>query len=94
MTSRKPDTRQAMADLIAEIRRRIPLHLGEEALCRDGCQACSLKLITFLESELERWEAALAAGERVGLADLSRLARTARKVHRALAQNGLVSEEA
>lgn len=89
-TRRKPDTRQAMRRLIAAIRAAVPLELPEEEVCRDGCNACSLKLLEFLSSELENWEVRLDQGEKPGLADLSRLEKTARKVHRVLEKNGLV----
>ncbi len=86
---RKPDTVEAMRRLIAAVRQAVPLEPDAETLCRDGCQACSLKLVEFLASELADWEARLDAGEKPSLADLSRLERTARKVHRALQKNGL-----
>ncbi|GEM_PF-1192619 len=86
----KPDTRQAMRQLIEQIRAAIPLELDEAAACRDGCTACSLKLVAYLASELENWEARLEAGEKPGLAELSRLARSARKIHALLAANGLL----
>jgi hypothetical protein len=88
-TRRKPDTRQAMRQLIAAIRAAIPFELPEEEVCRDGCNACSLKLLEFLSTELEYWEARLEEDEKPGLADLSRLEKTARKVHRVLEKNGL-----
>ena len=92
MPVRKPDTVEAMHRLIQEIRTAIPLDLSEEAVCRDGCNACSLKLLEFLSSELENWEARLAQGEKPGLAELSQLARSARKIHRALVKNGILEQ--
>jgi len=93
LSPRKPDTPEAMRRLIGEIRRRIPFDLSEEQLCRDGCNACSLKLLEYLSSELENWEARLEGGEKPGLADLSQLARSARKIHRVLTKNGILPEE-
>ncbi len=90
MSRRKPDTSEAMRRLIDEIRAAIPFGLSETELCRDGCNACSLKLLEFLSSELEGWEARLAAGEKPGLAELSQLARSARKIHAVLVKNGVV----
>jgi len=90
---RKPDTPEAMRRLIGEIRRRIPFDLSEKQLCRDGCNACSLKLLEYLSSELENWEARLESGEKPGLADLSQLARSARKIHRVLVKNGIVERD-
>ena len=48
------------------------------------CQGCSLKLLGFLESELDDWQARIDAGERPGLAELSQLIRNSRKVGRVL----------
>lgn len=90
---RKPDTPEAMRRLIGEIRRRIPFDLPEEQLCKDGCNACSLKLLEYLSSELENWEVRLESGEKPGLADLSQLARSARKIHRVLVKNGIVERD-
>jgi hypothetical protein len=92
MSRRKPDTVEAMRRLIDEIRAAIPLQFSEAELCRDGCNACSLKLLEFLSSELENWEARLAQGEKPGLAELSQLARSARKIQRALVKNGILEQ--
>ncbi len=78
-----------MRDIIARVRVAIPLDLPEIQLCGDECRSCSLKLVEFMRAELDNWEARLDAGEKPGLADLSRLERTARKVHAALEKNGL-----
>ncbi|WP_457665858.1 hypothetical protein [Thiolapillus sp.] len=89
---RRPDTTAAMAELIGQIRSAIPLDLPEAQVCSDSCNACSLKLLEYLSAELENWESRLAAGEKPGLADLSQLARSARKIHRVLQKNGLIEE--
>ena len=90
----KPDTVVAMRQLIRQVRTAIPFDLSEEQICASGCQGCSVKLLAFLESELENWEARLDAGEKPNFGDLSRLAKTGRKVHKVLAQNGLVKDSA
>jgi hypothetical protein len=79
-----------MRQLIGQVRSAIPFGLSEEQICASGCQGCSAKLLAFLESELEHWEMRLEAGERPNFGDLSRLAKTSRKVHKVLQQNGLV----
>ena len=89
---RRPSTTVAMAELISQIRGTIPLDLPEAQVCSDSCNACSLKLLEYLSSELDDWEARLAAGETPGLAELSQLARSARKIHRVLQKNGLIEE--
>ncbi len=90
--SRKPPVARAMRELIARIRAEIPFDAPLERICGDDCRSCSLKLLEFLEAELGAWEARIDDGERPGLAELSKLERTARKVHRALARNGLIDE--
>jgi hypothetical protein len=86
----KPDTRTAMGTLIGQIRAAIPFDLPEGSVCLDSCDGCSMKLLEFLESELEGWERRLEQGEQPNFGDLSRLAGTARKIHRVLERNGLV----
>ncbi|WP_457676608.1 hypothetical protein [Thiolapillus sp.] len=88
-SSRKPPVAQAMRELIAQVRQAIPFDMPEAQVCGDECRSCSMKLLEFLAAELDDWEARLDAGEEPGLAELSRLARTARKVHAALEKNGL-----
>jgi hypothetical protein len=86
----KPDTRTAMTLLIGRIRAGIPLDRPGARVCTGNCNGCSMKLLDYLDSELQGWERRLADGERPNLGDLSGLARTARKIHRVLARNGLV----
>ena len=86
----KPDAATAMQQLIERIRHEFPFDLPEAQACNGPCQGCSLKLLGFLEGELEAWEAKLAQGERPGLAELSQLMRTGRKVGRVLQKAGLM----
>ncbi len=89
----KPDTRTAMVRLIDQIRAALPFDAPGSRDCRDDCRVCAPKLLDFLESELEGWEQRLAAGERPDFGDLNRLARSARRVHRALAREGLLDSD-
>ncbi|NCA69008.1 MAG: hypothetical protein EOM91_02690 [Sphingobacteriia bacterium] len=77
--------------LIEQVRAAIPFEAPLAQICLGGCEGCSYKLMSFLETELADWEGRLDHGERPTLADLARLARTARKVHAILERNGLVS---
>jgi len=86
----KPDVPTAMRQLIAQVRRTLPFDLPEARVCDGPCDGCSLKLLDYLESELEAWEQRLDNGETPGFVELSRLARTSRNVHRVLLKNGLV----
>lgn len=86
---RKPDTRTAMELLIEQIRTAMPLDAPRASLCRGACDGCSAKLLDYLASELDDWSHRLAQGERPELGDLSRLARTARKIRSVLVRNGV-----
>ena len=90
----KPDTRTAMQQLIEEVRAEIPFDAAQARVCSGDCSGCSQKLLDYLEGELAAWEQRLAEGDRPSLADLSRLAKTARKIHRVLVRNGVLSGEA
>jgi hypothetical protein len=84
-----------MRRLIAQVRGAIPFEDPAGSACIGTCDGCSLKLIEFLDGELSDWDTRLDAGERPGLAELSRLAKTSRKVYAVLERNGVVrSEEA
>jgi hypothetical protein len=83
-----------MRQLIDEVRQTLPFDLPEARVCNGPCDGCSLKLLDFLEMELEAWERRLDAGEKPGLAELSRLARTSRRIHRVLQRNGLLDDSA
>jgi len=86
----KPDTTTAMQQLIGQIRTTFPFDRDAAQVCAGPCNGCSMKLLGFLESEIDGWEARIAEGERPGLAELSRLIRTSRKIARTLAKSGLM----
>lgn len=79
-----------MRTLIGQIRAAIPFDLPEAAVCRDSCDGCSMKLLEFMESELESWERRLDHGEQPNFGDLARLAGTGRKIYTILERNGLL----
>jgi hypothetical protein len=87
--SKKPDSATAMRTLIAEIRNSLPFDRPGAQICSDPCRGCSIKLLDYLESELEAWEQRLDTGEKPGLADISRLEKKGRKVYRTLQANQL-----
>ncbi len=88
----KPDTRTAMKNMIVEIRNLMPFDAPEALVCSDknSCQGCSLKLLEYLESELENWEQMLDSGLVPGFKDLQKLEKTSRRIYRTLETNGLV----
>jgi len=79
-----------MRRLIAQIRNLMPFDTPEAQRCADSCSGCSAKLLAYLETEIDSWETRLAEGEQPSFGDLSRLARTGRKIHAVLLRNGLV----
>ncbi|MDJ0806288.1 MAG: hypothetical protein QNJ78_05585 [Gammaproteobacteria bacterium] len=85
----KPDTATAMRNLIDQVRENVPFDLTNEAICADSCEGCSVKLLNYLESELDAWELRLQAGERPNFGDLDKLAATSRKIHRVLKENNI-----
>ena len=87
--SRKPDTIEAMRILIGQIRGGLPFDVPENRICQGPCQGCSLKLLDYMETELLDWERRLEDGDKPNLADLSSLAKSAKKVKRVLDKNGM-----
>jgi len=85
----KPDTKTAMRQLIGQIRTAIPFDLPEARTCDGPCEGCSMKLLTYLETEVENWEYRLDEGETPNFGDLNRLAKSAGRIHRVLEKNGL-----
>lgn len=79
-----------MRMLIAEIRKSMPFDRPDAQVCSDPCRGCSIKLLDYMQSELEAWEQRLDAGEKPGLADISRLEKKGRKIYRTLRENQLV----
>lgn len=80
-----------MRKLIDDVRMHYPFDLQRAQVCSDDCRGCSIKLLAFLETELDAWESRLAAGEHPGLAELSKLIRTTRRVGRVLESAGLMA---
>ena len=90
--TRKPNTTDAMHNLIHEVRTTLPLDLSPVEVCSDECRSCSIKLIEYIAMELENWESRLDDGDIPDFGDLNRLARSSKKIHRALLKNGLVND--
>ncbi len=86
----KPDISTAMRQLIEQIREALPFDAPEAQVCQGPCEGCSMKLLDYLDMELQDWEQRLAQGEKPGLADYSKLAKTGQRVHRVLEKNGLL----
>lgn len=88
---RKPDTARAMAELVAQIRAKIPFdELDDARVCSGGCIGCAKKLLEYLEQEIIHWEYSLARGESPSLGEIHKLARSAKKIYKVLQLNKLV----
>ena len=87
----KPNTSTAMQNIIDEVRLAIPFDAGVEQLCTDSCKGCSMKILEFLETELEAWEQKLQDGVQPDFGDIKRMSKTCKKVYGVLMKNGLVS---
>jgi len=85
----KPDVPTAMRQMIAQVRHSLPFDAPETQVCQGPCDGCSMKLLDYLDSELQDWEYRLNEGEKPGLAELSKLARTSRRIYQILEKNGL-----
>ncbi|WP_236588734.1 hypothetical protein [Amphritea japonica] len=86
----KPDTKEAMRNLIKDIRSGIPFDTPVAEMCNGPCTGCSKKLMDYLDMELEEKETLLATGHNPTLGEINRLKKTAIKIHGVLSQNGLV----
>jgi hypothetical protein len=86
----KPNTCDAMRNLIAEIRRRIPFDRIDPETCSDQCSGCSIKLVEYLDAEIEDWEYRLEQDEIPSFRDLQRLEKSGRKIYQVLCKNGIV----
>lgn len=88
----KPKTQTVMKNMIREIRHVIPFDAPEAVVCSDKntCQGCSLKLLEYLESQLDNWEQLLKAGHIPDFKDLQKLEKTSKRIYKTLETNGLV----
>ncbi len=87
----KPNTRQAMADLIARIRHVFPFdQFSEDSCSAEKCSGCSMKLLEHLDTLVEDWGWRLQQDEQPTFGDLEKLARTSRKIHAVLLKNGVI----
>lgn len=88
----KPDSRTAMRRLIVEIRANFPFDLPQTSVCTGPCRSCAWKLLAFLEDECDSWEQRLDDNQDPGLAGISRLLRSARKIARVLYRDGVMAD--
>ncbi len=80
-----------MLDIIRQIREAFPFAMSEQELCTGRCSyGCPKKLLEYIHAEITDWEQRLDRGEIPDFRDLQKLAKTGRKIYRALEKNNLV----
>lgn len=86
----KPDVKQAMQELIIEVRQVFPFTLPEAQICAGKCVGCPKKLLEIADTELSDWEAKLENGEIPCITELNRLGKLCKNIHRGLERNNLI----
>jgi len=86
----KPNTSMAMKTLIEQIQTALPFEMPELEICAGKCVGCPKKMLEYIGSELDHYQCQLDNEEIPTLAEISDLARIAKKVHRNMARNELV----
>ncbi|GAA5523676.1 hypothetical protein Maes01_00225 [Microbulbifer aestuariivivens] len=87
---KKPDTRTAIRQIIAQARETLPFSMPAAELCAGPCGSCSKKLLEYLDGEIVEWEQRLDNGEVPTLGEVNKFGRLCQKIHRAIAANGLI----
>jgi len=86
----KPKTPIAMKTLIEEIRQIMPFEDLDANICTGQCNHCSVKLLEFLDTQIDEWEFRLKQGEIPSLKDIDELSKTSKKIYRALDKQNLI----
>ena len=86
----KPNTTNAMYDLISQIKDMLSFEAIKSNVCSQSCSGCSLKLVEFLTTEIEQWEYQLAQGGVPNFNDINKLAKSAKKIKAILKKNNLI----
>jgi len=86
----KPDAKTAMTLLLQQINDSFPFAMPEAEICAGKCTGCPKKVLEYLSSEVDYYQAQLDDQQTPLLGDISRLALVAKKSYRSLARNKLV----
>lgn len=86
----KPDPTTAMTVLLQQINDTFPFNKPEAEICAGKCTGCPKKVLEYVSSEVDYYQAQLDDKQTPLLGDISRLALIAKKSHRSLARNKLV----
>ena len=87
----KPDRRNAMQQLISQVKDTFPLDNPELSVCgpNNNCIGCPKKLLELVDTEVHYWQAALDNDDTPSFGDLEKFAKLCKNVHRGLSRNGL-----
>jgi len=88
----KPNTKEAMENLISEARQKIPFNLSFDGFCEGRCEECPEKLLEFLDTDLSDWEFRLKRGDVPSLENVHRLANDCKKIYQILKRKGFINE--
>jgi hypothetical protein len=86
----KPKRTQAMEQLIDTVRENFPFDEADANICTGQCNTCAMKLLEYLDTELDTWECKLKQGDTPSFGDINKMAKTSQKIHKVLAKNNLV----
>jgi hypothetical protein len=86
----KPDATTAMTILLKQITETFPFDNPEAEICAGKCIGCPKKVLEYLSSEVDYYQAQLDDNQTPLLGDISRLALIAKKSYRSLARNKLI----
>ncbi len=86
----KPNTVDAMHELIVQIKTELPFKGVDTSFCSDTCTGCSIKLLEFIAIEIDDWEYKLNQGTVPSFKDLNKLAKMAKKIRAVLIKNKLI----
>ena len=87
----KPDAKTAMTLLLQQINDTFPFDKPEAEICAGKCTGCPKKVLEYLSSEVDYYQAQLDDNQTPLLGDISRLALVAKKSYRSLVRNNLIS---
>ncbi|CAB0151484.1 hypothetical protein PSI9734_01871 [Pseudidiomarina piscicola] len=91
---RKPNTIQAMQQLLDTIRATIPFGLKEADMCQGICRGCSKKMMEMLDSEVSQWQVDLDNETVIPtFSDLAFMEKLARRTHKVMQRNNLIPSQ-
>jgi len=86
----KPNRKKAMLQLISKVRETFPFDSAEANICTGQCNSCSMKLLEYLDIQLDDWEYRLKNGDVPTFGDIKQLAKSSKKIYRVLDKHNLV----